>query len=100
MPDPKRLATHQFGAKAEVLTVEELAAVLRIGRRQAYAQIREGRIPGVVRLGRSIRISAQAVEQWLHGTDHNGTTEGGLMGTPPLADEQEVNPNGGRAASG
>lgn len=41
----------------EVLTVEELAALLRVNRKTLYEAIQNGAIPGVFRVGRSIRIS-------------------------------------------
>ena len=50
-----------------ILTVDELAALLRINRKTAYDAIAEGRIPGVRRVGRAIRISKDAVLNWLHG---------------------------------
>lgn len=43
-----------------VLTVEEAARVLRIGRGQAYQAIRCGEIPSV-RIGRSIRVPRHAL---------------------------------------
>ena len=48
-----------------VLRVEELANLLRISRASAYRLVREGDIPGVRRIGRSVRISAAAVLHWL-----------------------------------
>ena len=51
----------------EVITVDELASRCRIGRRQAYQLVRDGVVPGVIRLGKSIRISRQAVDRWLAG---------------------------------
>ena len=48
-----------------VMTVDELAALLRIERKTAYAAIANGEIPGVCRVGRSIRILRQAVLDWL-----------------------------------
>jgi excisionase family DNA binding protein len=42
-----------------VLTVEELAAMLRIERKTAYAAIRRGEIPGTRRIGGVIRISRE-----------------------------------------
>ncbi|MFQ5694051.1 MAG: helix-turn-helix domain-containing protein [Nitrospinota bacterium] len=53
-----------------VLTVEELANLLRVNRDTAYKAVAEGRIPGVRRVGRSIRISREAVLDWLRGKDH------------------------------
>jgi excisionase family DNA binding protein len=48
-----------------VLTVEELAALLRIERKTAYAAIRRGEIPGARRIGGVIRISRERVLAWL-----------------------------------
>jgi len=63
MPDP------------EVLTVEELAGRLRIGRRAAYEAIARGDVPGVVRVGRTIRISRTAIDRWLHEAARPNGTE-------------------------
>ncbi len=49
----------------DVMTVEELAALLRVNRKTAYEAISLGTIPGVRRVGRSIRISREAVVNWL-----------------------------------
>lgn len=46
------------------LTVEETAAVLRIGRNTCYELIRQGQIPHI-RLGRTIRIPTHALMSWL-----------------------------------
>ncbi len=40
-----------------LLCVEEVAKLLRINRKSAYAAVESGTIPGVVRIGRSIRVS-------------------------------------------
>ncbi len=48
-----------------ILTVDELAALLRVERKTVYAAIMRGDIPGVRRVGRSIRISRDAVLDWL-----------------------------------
>ncbi len=47
-----------------VLTVAEAAALLRIGRGQAYDLVRQGVIPAV-RLGRRIVVPRAALERWL-----------------------------------
>lgn len=49
----------------EILTVDELAALLRVERKTAYAVIARGELPGVRRVGRSIRISRDAVLAWI-----------------------------------
>lgn len=51
-----------------VLTVDELAALLRCNRKTVYAAINRGEIPGVRRLGGAIRIHRDTVLTWLgHG---------------------------------
>jgi excisionase family DNA binding protein len=48
-----------------VLTVEEVADLMRIDRKTAYAAIAEGEVPGVRRLGRCIRVSRDVLLRWL-----------------------------------
>ncbi len=48
-----------------VLTVDETAALLRMDRKTVYNAIQRGEIPGVRCLGRSIRLSRDAVLAWL-----------------------------------
>ena len=50
-----------------ILTVDELATLLRVNRKTAYDAIAEGRIPGARRVGRVIRVSRDTVLQWIHG---------------------------------
>lgn len=47
-----------------LLTVEEAAAMLRIGRNTAYELIARGELPHV-RLGRLIRVPRHALERWI-----------------------------------
>ena len=51
----------------DVLTVDELAALLRLNRKTVYEAVARNEIPGCQRIGRSIRFSRQAVLNWLHG---------------------------------
>ncbi|SDD86796.1 helix-turn-helix domain-containing protein [Myxococcus virescens] len=51
----------------EMLTVEEAAAFLRVNRKTFYEAVRLGSIPGVVRLGRVIRINKAALIGWVQG---------------------------------
>ena len=53
----------------DVMTVEELAARLRVRPKTVYSAIRHKQIPGIVRVGRLIRISRPAVLAWLAGQD-------------------------------
>jgi excisionase family DNA binding protein len=65
----------------EFLTVEEAAALLRIGRTSAYALAREWRETGgrkglpVIELGRQLRVPRAALEE-LHASVLDSTGEG------------------------
>jgi len=61
----------------EMLTVEEAAAFLRVNRKTLYEAVRLGSVPGVVRLGRTIRISRSALIGWVQGN-----------GSPALGEKQ------------
>jgi excisionase family DNA binding protein len=52
-------------AEPAVYTVEEAARVLKVGRTAMYSAVRAGEVPGVIRVGRSIRISRHALERML-----------------------------------
>lgn len=47
-----------------LLTVEEVAQRLGIGRSLAWRLVREGQLPSV-RLGRLVRVPERALENWL-----------------------------------
>ncbi len=51
----------------QALTVDEAARLLRVNRKTLYDAVRDGRIPGVIRMGRSIRIGRDALLGWLRG---------------------------------
>lgn len=51
--------------ESPTLTVDEAAALLRVDRKTLYEAVRRKQIPGVVRIGRVIRISRVAFESWL-----------------------------------
>ncbi len=53
----------------EVLTVDETAALLRVDRKSAYAMIARHEIPGVRKVGRTIRVSRDAVVEWMRQGD-------------------------------
>lgn len=54
-------------ANTNVLTVEEAARFLRVGKNHLYNEIGRGRIPHR-RVGRVIRLSRSALVLWLEGT--------------------------------
>jgi len=53
-----------FDGFNDVVTVCELAEMLKVGRNTAYEMVRAGIIP-CVRIGRQIRVSKQAVVEYL-----------------------------------
>ena len=57
--------TTDLRALPALMRVEELAAVLRVNPKTLYALIRRGEIPGVVRVGRVIRMNRDVVVRWL-----------------------------------
>jgi excisionase family DNA binding protein len=56
-----------FNSYNDVVTVCELAKMLKIGRNTAYELVRAGVIPSF-RIGRQIRVSKQAVVEFLSRT--------------------------------
>lgn len=48
-----------------VLTVDEVALLLRVDRKTLYALIRAGELPGVRRLGRALRVHRETMLRWL-----------------------------------
>jgi excisionase family DNA binding protein len=54
----------------DVLTVEQTAEVLGVGRGTAYEAVRQGQIPSL-RLGRCIRIPRRALEALLSNSNDN-----------------------------
>lgn len=48
-----------------VLTVDEVADLMRVDRKTAYSAIADGGIPGVRRIGRCIRVSRDELLRWL-----------------------------------
>lgn len=50
-----------------VLTIDEAARLLRVNRKTLYQAVKLGQVPGVVRLGRVIRLSRTALLHWMDG---------------------------------
>jgi len=56
--------TDEAGSLPEFLTVPELAALLRVGRKAVYAAVERGEIPGTIRVGKIIRFRTADVLDW------------------------------------
>jgi excisionase family DNA binding protein len=48
-----------------IMVVDELAGLLRLNRKSVYEAIARREIPGVRRIGRTFRVSRDAVLKWL-----------------------------------
>ena len=48
-----------------LLRVGEAAQRLAISRSKTYALIQAGRLPGAMKVGASIRVSAKALDEWI-----------------------------------
>lgn len=51
---------------SEILTIEELAAYLRIPKSTLYKLVREEKVPSV-KVGRHWRFQKRAIDRWLEG---------------------------------
>jgi excisionase family DNA binding protein len=49
------------------MTVAECVKVTGFSRSAIYGAIKRGELPGVVRIGRSIRLSREVIRRWLAG---------------------------------
>lgn len=49
----------------EVLTVEEVAKLLRLDRKTVYAMVQKNRLPGARRFGGAIRIHKPTLVAWM-----------------------------------
>lgn len=48
-----------------LLRPTEVAELLGIGRTRAYELLSTGALPGVIRIGRSLRVSTEALRRWI-----------------------------------
>lgn len=69
--------------EAELLHVEEAARYLAISRSRAYEMAASGEMPGLIRMGRSLRVSRRRLLQWIDEQANGGAT-------PASAAPQEV----------
>jgi excisionase family DNA binding protein len=56
-------------------TVPALARLLNCSERHVWRQLDMGRIPGVIRCGRLVRLSRRMIDDWLTGSGSAGTRE-------------------------
>ncbi len=65
------------GASGDVLTIEELAAYLKIPKSTLYKLVREGKIPSQ-KIGRHWRFRKEAIDRWLDATRVKTPVSGGF----------------------
>lgn len=63
-PNAKSALQEQLDAPL-MLTVQESAKILRVNEKTIYDMVAKGELPGVKKVGRSIRISRRVLMQWL-----------------------------------
>jgi excisionase family DNA binding protein len=51
--------------KPQVYECDDVAALLKISSRQVWRLSDAGVLPGIIRIGRSVRWNAQAVDEWI-----------------------------------
>lgn len=68
------------------ITVTEAAELLGIGRTLAYRLASSGELPGVVRIGRSLRVSRPVLLRWLGVEESRANGHG----RPPATTPDEV----------
>jgi len=59
-----------------MLTIDELAEVLRIGLNVAYREVRAGRVPGAQKIGGSWRVHRDSVKEWMASGGSGGGVDG------------------------
>lgn len=55
----------QVNAEPAVITIEELAGLLRVSLPTAYAAVARGQVPGAVKVGRVWRLHRETVVRWM-----------------------------------
>lgn len=53
----------------DVMTVEELAAYLKLDPQTVYRRFRKGKLPGV-KIGKAIRFKRDVIDSWLRATSY------------------------------
>lgn len=73
----------------KLLRMPEVAALIDTSLPRAYELVRQGVIPGVVRLGRQIRVNPDVLAKWM--TQDGGATGAVLQGAKGVASNEAHN---------
>ena len=60
---------------ARILTIDELAKYLKVGKTTLYRLAQEGKIPGQ-KVGKHWRFSRESIDRWLEESKRPGQAEG------------------------
>jgi excisionase family DNA binding protein len=63
-----------------LLKIDEAAVLLSMGRAKAYQMAASGEMPGVVRMGRSVRVSVAALRGWVEDQAARQGSVNGVIG--------------------
>lgn len=72
---------------SEIMTLQEIAAYLRVGQGKVYRLAQEGRIPAS-KVGRTWRFRKDLVDAWLAQTTSSESP--GALSTPTVSAENEL----------
>ncbi len=73
---PPRSAKPERSPLPRLLTVDEVADLLRTSRKAVYTLISRGKLPGVIRLPRRLLIDSADLLHWLHQQRAVSLTQG------------------------
>lgn len=62
---PPRSVTREPSSTPRLLTIDEVADLLRTSRKAIYTKIRRGALPGVVRLPRRLLVDREHLLEWI-----------------------------------
>ncbi len=64
-------------SRDSLLTPENIAALLGVGKRTVYNMVWAGQIPGVVHVGRRLRFAEDAIRAWVRSLSRNARRQAG-----------------------
>ena len=72
LPSTARAPSVLAAVESATYTVPDLARLLNCSERHVWRQLDMGRIPGVIRCGRLVRLSRRIIDDWLVGNKPAG----------------------------
>jgi len=64
-----------------LLKIEEAGNLLGFSRAKAYQMANSGELPGVLRIGRSVRVNAASLRAWVHANSGTSGHPGAVIET-------------------